>query len=80
MLNLGFLSNVMGKEKFENFRRQESFPLVLALVLAAYICVSGILLRFLWNHYVVRLAAGLKPIGGFLDAIFLKLFVTMLLY
>ena len=80
MLNLGFLSNIMGKEKFENFRRQESFPLMLALVLAAYICVSGILLRFLWNNYVVKLAADLKPISGFLDAIFLKLFVTILLH
>ena len=79
MFNLGFLSNVMGRENFENFRRQETFPIMLALILVVYVCVSGVLLKFLWNNYAVKYATGLKPINGVLDAIFLKLFITVLM-
>ena len=79
MFSLGLLSNILGREKFENFRRQESFPLMMALVLVVYVCVSGVLLKFLWNNYAVKYATVLKPINGVLDAIFMKLFITVLM-
>ena len=79
MFGLGFLSKIMGREKFENFRRQETFPIMVALVLVIYVCLSGVLLKFLWNNYAVKYATGLKPINGVLDAIFMKLFITVLM-
>lgn len=79
MLNLGFLSGLLGKEKFENFKQHDSFPLMLAIVMTCYFCISGVLLRYLWNTYVVKLASGLRPINGLLDAIFVKLFFTLVL-
>lgn len=69
----------MGKEKYANMRQYETSPWMLASVLVAYICISSILLRFLWNTYVVKLASGLRPINGILDAVFVKVFLTLVL-
>ena len=76
MLNL--ISRLFGKEKFENFKNQESFPVILAVIMSVYICVSGVFLMYLWNNYAVKYVSGLKPINNFLDAIFLKLLFTLL--
>ena len=79
MLNLGILSGLLGKERFENFKQHDSFPIMLAVVMICYLCISGILLRYLWNTYVVKLASGLRPINGLLDAIFIKVFFILVL-
>ena len=69
------------RESFDNFKNAQDPAVLLQILLIslAYLAISAVVIKLLWNSVLVGLVSGVRPLSSIWQAVMLKMLFNVLM-